>query len=620
MKLSFMLAKIYFEGMTFPKSATGPEPPEDWYASEKFDGFRSRYDSKKKKFISRQNKGFEGVPEWFKMAMPPNVNLDGELWVGRDCFEKMGIVRRKDPDCKEWIPVKFIVYDLPDLELPFEERIKSLEKIVKNNKVRWNILREKLPEPFNTLECPLIFAKQTKIKSEEHLNQLYNNVLQKNGEGLILKNPKSFYEDKRSNNMLKFKPDFDEEAIIVDYKLGNGKYTGLLGGFVCKPLINMGSYQIIDTKEPHEFTTSGMDDEVRINYKETHPIGTIITYTHNGKTKIGKPRFARYMRKRDDVTIKDKIDTVSHQKRDRIISIFQELHIYEKTNGETFKANSYKKAITGIKQIKSDVDLTEQNIKSIKGVGNSLYEKINDIIKTDTCTLYEKIKNIDDPRKLFLDIHGIGNVKANELVEKGIKTIQELRDNTELLNDIQKLGLKHYEDLLKRIPRNEIVLHEKILKDLLSKVDQDAELTIAGSYRRNKDESGDIDVLLKSGNKKTYHELIKALTSEGYLIEHLAKGNKKYNGISKVGENGIGRRIDIMYTTPSEYPFAILYFTGSDDFNKRMRKLILEKDLTINEYSLKNKTTKQKVDHNFKEEKDIFDYLGMDYVEPWDRV
>ena len=74
-----------------------------------------------------------------------------------------------------------------------------------------------------------------------------------------------------------------------------------------------------------------------------------------------------------------------------------------------------------------------------------------------------------------------------------------------------------------------------------------------------------------------------------------------------------------MYTRPEEYPFSVLYFTGSDDFNKRMRKLILEKGMTINEYSLRDSETKECVDHVFKTEKDIFEYIGMSYLEPWDR-
>ena len=48
-----------------------------------------------------------------------------------------------------------------------------------------------------------------------------------------------------------------------------------------------------------------MDDEIRENLQISHPIGTIISYEHSGLTDSGKPRFARYIRKRDDIVIKD---------------------------------------------------------------------------------------------------------------------------------------------------------------------------------------------------------------------------------------------------------------------------------------------------------------------------
>lgn len=622
-----MLAMLYEAGKTSKKSQ-GKPPPVGWKASEKYDGYRAQWIAGQRNFLSRSSKVFEGAPDWFKMAMPPDRNIDGELWVGREKFEAMGVVRRKKPEPDEWIPVKFVVYDLPDEEKPFEERLKILQKVVKDMHVRWNILRKKLPAPFNEVECPLIFAKQTTVKSEEHLDEMYKSVIQNGGEGIMLKNPDSLYVNGRSPDMVKVKPSFDVEAVIIDYKMGKGKYKNMLGGFECKPLINMDTYHVIDNKEKHEFTTSGMDDSIRENYKITHPVGTVITITHNGYTDSGKPRFARYIRKRDDVVLKDKVDEVSHEKRDKIIQIFNAISDHEKANGQPFKATSYKKVITGLKKLNSDIELTEYNIRCIKGVGDSLYTKINDIITTGTCPLYDKIKDFKDPRKIFLDIHGVGPKKANELFKKGYKSIQELRDiedKGEIFNDVQIMGLNHYEDLLQRIPRSEIEKHEKLLKNVLSRVDKNAELTIAGSYRRNKEESGDIDVLLKADDKSTYEKLIKRLTSYGYLIEHLAHGTKKYNGISKVGRDGIGRRIDIMYTKPQEYPFAILYFTGSDDFNKMMRKMILEKGMTINEYNLKtippHKHQRAKiVDHVFKDEKDIFEYLEMGYVEPWQRM
>ena len=619
MTIDFMLAKEYMKGMSSPKSDQNCIPPIGWIVSEKYDGYRARWMGETNHvFLSRAQKEFSGAPEWYKLAMPEE-NLDGELWVGRENFQSMGVVRKKVPNPEEWIPVKYLVYDIPDLDKPFSERLVILRKIVKENKARWDEVKKTLPEELQ-IECPLKMAPQTVIESEEQMEEIYRTIIEKGGEGIMLKDPDSFYENKRSNYLLKYKPSFDEEAIIVDYKLGKGKYTGILGGFICKPLLNMDTYHLIDKDEKHEFSISGMDDEVRNEYKETHPIGTIISYEHSGKTDSGKPRFARYMRKRDDITVKDEIENPCTEKKKNILFILKKLADHEKANGEAFKANSYLKVISELKKLKDDSDFTEATIRGIKGVGDSIYQKIDQIMKTGSCPLYDKIKDIVDPRDALLKVHGIGPKRANELVKMGINTVDELKEKKEYLNEKQKIGLRYYDELNQPIPREEIVKHEKHLKTFLKKTDPNAELTISGSYRRNKAESGDIDVLLKSDKKETYTKFIKKLVNQGYLVEQLALGTKKYNGICRLGRKGSGRRIDIMYTTPSEYPFAILYFTGSGDFNQVMRKEVNQKGFTMNEYGIKSSDTGKKVDYEFSVEKDIFDFLEMGYVEPWQRL
>ena len=103
------------------------------------------------------------------------------------------------------------------------------------------------------------------------------------------------------------------------------------------------------------------------------------------------------------------------------------------------------------------------------------------------------------------------------------------------------------------------------------------------------------------------------------MYETLAKGAKKYFGMGKLSNCLTFRRIDIMVTKPQEYPFAILYFTGSKEFNTLMRQHALDRGLSMNEYSLKDIETKEPVDHVFQTERDIFDYLEYTYVEPWKR-
>ena len=75
-----------------------------------------------------------------------------------------------------------------------------------------------------------------------------------------------------------------------------------------------------------------------------------------------------------------------------------------------------------------------------------------------------------------------------------------------------------------------------------------------------------------------------------------------------------------MNTNINEYPFSVLYFTGSDEFNKIFRMKCLEKGYTINEYGIKKNDTKEDINYEFKNEKDIFDFLNIQYVEPSQRL
>ena len=90
----------------------------------------------------------------------PDENLDGELWCGRDNFNAMGVVRKHNPDPEEWIPVKYIVYDLPDYEGTFHQRLIQLRKIIQRETKKWMKARKELPEPYCDLDYPVIMADQ----------------------------------------------------------------------------------------------------------------------------------------------------------------------------------------------------------------------------------------------------------------------------------------------------------------------------------------------------------------------------------------------------------------------------------------------------------------------------
>ena len=629
--MNVQLAKEYHVGMKGCAKDTSryKDPPLHWIMSEKYDGYRALFYYKEGKgvFVSRSQKEFN-APEWFLASMPSqkvlgDKVLDGELWAGRDNFQLMGIVRKKVPLSEEWMHIQYQVYDIASHEGTFLERLRCLKRVVISTNQEWTSLKKSMVYPYHNLDCPLVFANQIQVKSETQMKEYYEQVVSEGGEGIMLKHPMMPYENGRSHYLLKYKPVYDREAIIVDYKMGNGKYQSMLGAFICKPLLNHDTYSSVDEDPHHIFTLSGMDDTIRKEYRDTHPLGTIISYECSGYTNKGVPRFGRYVRKRDDIILEQPKD--SHVLLDKVIVIFNAFESHCQEHNDTFRLKSYKKANQCLKTLHADIQLTDGTFSQMDGIGSGTMEKVRQILETGTCPAYEKIKNTIDtysPKVEFMKIHGVGSVQANKLVKEGFTSIEDLRKCPNLrdhLNEVQILGLVYHEDIQQRIPSQEISDHESYLIETLNKIDPHGELTIAGSYRRKKPDSGDIDVLVKGKTKETYERLIQRLTEEGYLVCTLAKGPKKYMGLGKMKDYPTHRRIDIMYTKPEEYPFAILYFTGSSEFNQRMRKEILERGLTINEYSLKENDTKRKVNHTFQTERDIFDYLGYEYVRPEDR-
>lgn len=310
------------------------------------------------------------------------------------------------------------------------------------------------------------------------------------------------------------------------------------------------------------------------------------------------------------------------------LSILKKRDISEK---EIFKARAYEKVIVELKLYPEEITSYE-NIKNIKGIGENIEKKIKEIIETGILQSAEKAKEIYniDALDTLQNIYGVGPTKANELVKMGITNIAELREylkiNPKILNDKQKIGLKYYEDLIERIPRIEMLEHEDVLRSLLPDDLSDHEIEIVGSFRRQSDTSGDIDVLIRmppNTNRKQAKEnlikYVKMLKGFGYIEEILALGEHKCLAISRI-YNGKARRLDLLMTADEEYAYSLLYFTGSDKFNVAFRHYALQKGYTLNEYSLLPvRPDIQNVPY-MKTEKDIFKFLGLRYIEPALRI
>jgi len=325
-----------------------------------------------------------------------------------------------------------------------------------------------------------------------------------------------------------------------------------------------------------------------------------------------------------DIEIMDATNQIpSGRLNEKFIELMEKLADIMLKQGEPFRARAYQKAQETIMAYPDDI-LSPNDLKGKPGIGATIMEKLNEFIQTGTLKILEREKH--NPVNILAEVYGIGPKKAKELVDNGITTISQLRENQQMLNDVQKVGLKYYEDILKRIPRSEIQEFEQIFDSDFKKVaTPNSHFEIVGSYRRGAQSSGDIDVIITSDSPSVFTNFIDMLIKQKIILEVLSRGSTKCLVVAKIPSSDSARRVDFLYTSHEEFPFAVLYFTGSKIFNTVMRHQAQTIGLTMNEHGLytiqeDGKKKGKKVDFQFHNEKDIFDYLNMEYKKPEERA
>lgn len=256
-----ILAKVYHAGVSLA----------DYSVSEKYDGVRGYWDGEK--LLTRGGERI-AAPAWFT-ADWPKVAMDGELWAGRGQFAKaVSTVRQQTPDDAAWRAMRFMVFDLPAQGGPFTERIPALNGVV----IR--------------IDQPWVQAvAQFKVANHRALQSLLATTVKHGGEGLMLHRGASLYKGQRTDDLLKVKTHEDTEARVVAHIPGKGKYVGVLGAL----LVEMPG---VDGKPGRRFKLgSGFNDEQRQN---PPVLGSTVTYRFRGLNDSGVPRFATFMRVRED--------------------------------------------------------------------------------------------------------------------------------------------------------------------------------------------------------------------------------------------------------------------------------------------------------------------------------
>ena len=237
---------------------------DSWLASEKLDGMRAFWDGSE--LLSRNGKRI-AAPDWFTASLPPDAQLDGELFIGRGQFQKtVSVCRKQVPVDSEWRQVKFMAFDLLTSGSPtFHQRYELLKRM-------------KLPPHVQVVE-----HRETMTADVPALLRQYEAV---GAEGVMLRDPASQYERKRSNTLLKVKSFLDADATVIGHQPGTGKHRGRLGALLC----------LLDDKTEFGIGT-GFTDRQREN---PPAVGERVTFSFFEFTDAGVPRFPAFIGVRGD--------------------------------------------------------------------------------------------------------------------------------------------------------------------------------------------------------------------------------------------------------------------------------------------------------------------------------
>lgn len=312
------------------------------------------------------------------------------------------------------------------------------------------------------------------------------------------------------------------------------------------------------------------------------------------------------------------------------------LSLYQ-VSGDKGKVMGYQRAISNIKAYAKPITDAEQ-MDEIPFIGEGIKKKVKEFLAEGKMSKLESLKGDEKLMllEMFAKIWGVGAVAAQKLYQSGFRSIEELRKSPEILTQYQKVGLKYFEDFQEKIPRAQATIISNIVSEAVIRLYGKAvKLETCGSYRRGRLTCGDVDILITRTDDKPVagmlEPVLQLLEKEGFLKERLGntrvsdRGSEMYMGVCKSKEDTFFRRIDIKVYPKEQYGFALLYFTGSDYFNRSMRLLAEQKGFTLSDHGLApiGKVSGKKVSKGLQiqceTEEDVFKALGMPFKKPQER-
>nr|XP_008119518.1 PREDICTED: DNA-directed DNA/RNA polymerase mu-like [Anolis carolinensis] len=313
-----------------------------------------------------------------------------------------------------------------------------------------------------------------------------------------------------------------------------------------------------------------------------------------------------------------------------------------------------------------------QDLKSLPCIGEHSRRVIQEILEDGVSSEVEKIRQSEryQTMKLFTKIFGVGVKTASRWHQEGLRTLADLQAHHTKLSKEQQAGLLHYEDLSTPVTFSEAEAIGQLVRDVVEQCLPGASVTLTGGFRRGKQSGHDVDLLLThpvDGQEiGLLGKVIAQMDRQGFLLYHsihrntfqsfedeaqeirdsttsmdhfercfsifclgcfpggiprsASEARRPSNTAQVSGTTGSWKavRVDLVVTPCSQFPFALLGWTGSQNFERDLRRFSKhEKKMTLNSHALYDKGKRTFLTAASEEE--IFNHLDLEYIPPKER-
>ncbi|XP_015236027.1 PREDICTED: DNA nucleotidylexotransferase isoform X1 [Cyprinodon variegatus] len=318
---------------------------------------------------------------------------------------------------------------------------------------------------------------------------------------------------------------------------------------------------------------------------------------------------------------------------------------------------AFRRAASVLKSLPSAVQCVEAT-QDLPCLGEHTKAVMKEILQYGRSFEVEKI--LSDLRcqtlKLFTSVFGVGPKTAEKWYRRGLRSFSDVLAEPSIhLNRMQQSGFLHYGDISRAVSKAEAQAVGNIIDEAVHVITPNAILALTGGFRRGKDFGHDVDFIVTTpelGQEESLLiDVIDYLKKQGLLLftdhqastfdisklpshkfeamDHFAKCFLILRLESSQVEGGLQRsegdsrnwravRVDLVSPPMDRYAFTQLGWTGSRMFERDLRRFArLERQMLLDNHALYDKTKKEFLTATT--EKDIFDHLGLEYIEPWQR-